>query len=95
MQNNCNQIEEENKTVRGEMNTIQEKSGTGATLEGIQLVIKRFPFAILKVFQYLHSVQMTVLNIKEDINANAVKETSREQIFGMKFSGRFNFPKTT
>ena len=36
-----------------------------------------FPLANLKVFQYLHSVQMvTMVNLKEVFNANAVKQRS-------------------
>ena len=47
------QTGEENKTFRSESNAIREKSLQNVTLEEIQLVIKRFPSANLKVFQMI------------------------------------------
>ena len=47
----------------------------------MQLVIKRFCLANLEVLHFLHSVQMILVNLKEDIEANAPKQESLEKIF--------------
>ena len=71
-------LEEDNKTLPGELNNIQAKPLPNSTLQEIQMMIKRFPLANLKVFQNSLHVQLTIVHLLNDINANTVKQRSPE-----------------
>ena len=74
LQDRCKHIEEENKALLCELNTIEVNSSPDATWENFQLVIKRFSLAALNFFQYLRSVLMTLVKIKKDIKSKALKQ---------------------
>ena len=69
--NSCSQIEEQTHSLRAQLNQLQTYSES--SIQQTTTLLQKFPLAHLKQVQYLHSVQLTVAKLHQDLESEKLE----------------------
>ena len=80
LQEKYNQIEQENKSLQGELTWCKQSAEQNSAMEENKLLAKMFPLTNLKMIQCLHSLQLTLTKLEQDIEANGTNGEKFENV---------------
>ena len=80
LQEKYNQIEQENKSLQRKLTRCKQCAEQNAAMEENKLLAEMFPLTNLKMIQCLHTLQLTLGKLEQDIEANGTNGEKFEKV---------------